>query len=232
MNARDGRGRGSAAGRRRRPRRLAGARGRCDRLAGGRLARQAEPDPLRRLHLDRLPAGKKGEPKAIDPTAVGRTSLPARSGVQEARVEHGRPRPGGRGLDRADPRMGGRGQGCRPFAGGTAARRTGPGRGPDRPRRRPASALVAGRTGAAVGAAGCGGGRPALVGRGLPAGLPAAAAAAGRDLGPAASADRAGARWCPGRPAAGRSEPDRRRGRSDSARTRGSARPCGARWRR
>ncbi len=44
------------------------------------------PDPLRRLHLDRLPAGRKGEPKAIDPTAVGRTSLPARSGVQEARV--------------------------------------------------------------------------------------------------------------------------------------------------
>lgn len=44
------------------------------------------PDPLRRLHLDRLAVGRKGEPKAIDPTAVGRTSLPARSGVQEARV--------------------------------------------------------------------------------------------------------------------------------------------------
>ena len=46
-----------------------------------------KPDPLRRLHLDRLPASAKGEPKAIDPTAVGRTSLPTRSGVQAARVD-------------------------------------------------------------------------------------------------------------------------------------------------
>ncbi|BAK36730.1 hypothetical protein MLP_37160 [Microlunatus phosphovorus NM-1] len=46
-----------------------------------------KPDPLRRLHLDRLPTSAKGPPKAIDPTAVGRTSLPARSGVQAARVD-------------------------------------------------------------------------------------------------------------------------------------------------
>lgn len=45
------------------------------------------PDPLRRLHLDRLSVGTKGGPKAIDPTAVGRTSLPGRSGVQQARVD-------------------------------------------------------------------------------------------------------------------------------------------------
>ena len=46
-----------------------------------------KPDPLRRLHLDRLPTSAKGPPKAIDPTAVGRTSLPVRSGVQAARVD-------------------------------------------------------------------------------------------------------------------------------------------------
>lgn len=46
-----------------------------------------KPDPLRRLHLDRLPTSAKGPPKAIDPTAVGRTSLPLRSGVQAARVD-------------------------------------------------------------------------------------------------------------------------------------------------
>ena len=46
-----------------------------------------KPDPLRRLHLDRLSVSSRGEPKAIDPTAVGRTSLPARSGVQAARVD-------------------------------------------------------------------------------------------------------------------------------------------------
>lgn len=43
------------------------------------------PDPLRRLHLDRLRAGRR--PAEIEPTAVGRTSLPARSGVQDARVQ-------------------------------------------------------------------------------------------------------------------------------------------------
>jgi GTP-binding protein EngB required for normal cell division len=46
-----------------------------------------KPDPLRRLHLDRLPVGSKGRPKEIDPTGVGRTSLPTRSGVQQARVD-------------------------------------------------------------------------------------------------------------------------------------------------
>jgi hypothetical protein len=44
-----------------------------------------KPDPLRRLHLDRLGAGRKR--KEIDPAGVGRTSLPATSGVQKARVE-------------------------------------------------------------------------------------------------------------------------------------------------
>jgi GTP-binding protein EngB required for normal cell division len=44
-----------------------------------------KPDPLRRLHLDRLSAGRKQ--KEIDPSRVGRTSLPATSGVQKARVD-------------------------------------------------------------------------------------------------------------------------------------------------
>ena len=44
-----------------------------------------KPDPLRRLHLDRLGAGRK-RPE-IDPSPVGRTSLPATSGVQRARVD-------------------------------------------------------------------------------------------------------------------------------------------------
>ena len=44
-----------------------------------------KPDPLRRLHLDRLGVGRKR--KEIDPSQVGRTSLPATSGVQQARVD-------------------------------------------------------------------------------------------------------------------------------------------------
>jgi GTP-binding protein EngB required for normal cell division len=44
-----------------------------------------KPDPLRRLHLDRLGAGRRR--KEIDPSQVGRTSLPATSGVQKARVD-------------------------------------------------------------------------------------------------------------------------------------------------
>ena len=44
-----------------------------------------KPDPLRRLHLDRLGAG--GRRKEIDPAGVGRTSLPATTGVQQARVD-------------------------------------------------------------------------------------------------------------------------------------------------
>jgi GTP-binding protein EngB required for normal cell division len=44
-----------------------------------------KPDPLRRLHLDRLGAGQRR--KEIDPSGVGRTSLPATSGVQKARVD-------------------------------------------------------------------------------------------------------------------------------------------------
>jgi GTP-binding protein EngB required for normal cell division len=44
-----------------------------------------KPDPLRRLHLDRLGAGRRRQ--EIDPSRVGRTSLPATSGVQKARVD-------------------------------------------------------------------------------------------------------------------------------------------------
>ena len=44
-----------------------------------------KPDSLRRLHLDRLGAGRKQ--KEIEPSRVGRTSLPDTSGVQKARVD-------------------------------------------------------------------------------------------------------------------------------------------------
>ena len=44
-----------------------------------------KPDPLRRLHLDRLGTGRK--PREIDPGGVGRTSLPATTGVQKARMD-------------------------------------------------------------------------------------------------------------------------------------------------
>ena len=44
-----------------------------------------KPDPLRRLHLDRLGVGRRR--KEIDPSGVGRTSLPETSGVQKARVD-------------------------------------------------------------------------------------------------------------------------------------------------
>lgn len=44
-----------------------------------------KPDPLRRLHLDRLKGGMKQA--EIDPVRVGRSSLPSTTGVQQARVE-------------------------------------------------------------------------------------------------------------------------------------------------
>ncbi|HEX8508741.1 MAG TPA: GTPase [Propionibacteriaceae bacterium] len=44
-----------------------------------------KPDPLRRLHLDRFQGG--GKRQEIDPSRVGRTSLPSTSGVQKARVD-------------------------------------------------------------------------------------------------------------------------------------------------
>jgi len=44
-----------------------------------------KPDPLRRLHLDRFGAG--GRRPEIDPSGVARTSLPATTGVQRARVD-------------------------------------------------------------------------------------------------------------------------------------------------
>lgn len=43
------------------------------------------PDPLRRLHLDRLGVGRR-KPE-IDPARVARTSLPATTSVQQARVD-------------------------------------------------------------------------------------------------------------------------------------------------
>ena len=43
-----------------------------------------KPDPLRRLHLDRL---RGGQQKEIDPSRVGRSSLPTTTGVQQARVD-------------------------------------------------------------------------------------------------------------------------------------------------
>jgi GTP-binding protein EngB required for normal cell division len=46
-----------------------------------------KPDPLRRLHLDRLGVGRRH--KEVDPSDVGRTSLPATPGVQKARVDTG-----------------------------------------------------------------------------------------------------------------------------------------------
>ena len=161
-----------------------------------------KPDPLRRLHLDRLSAGSKGQPKEIDPTGVGRTSLPTRSGVQQARVDtavRDLAAEASVGLTRGwtdAVKVGG------PVPGATAARRAGPGGGPDRPgrgsRRRwwqvvrvlqwiLLAAVVAGLL---------------LAGGVLRAGVPAAAAAAPGDLGPAAGADRAGARRCAGRTAA------------------------------
>lgn len=45
------------------------------------------PDPLRRLHLDRLGVGQKKEQKSLDPARVSRTSLPATTSVQQARVD-------------------------------------------------------------------------------------------------------------------------------------------------
>ena len=44
-----------------------------------------KPDPLRRLHLDRIGGGRRR--REIDPSAVGHTSLPATTGVQQARVD-------------------------------------------------------------------------------------------------------------------------------------------------
>ncbi len=51
-----------------------------------------KPDPLRRLHLDRLGVGGRrraveASPGQTDPADVGRSSLPATSGVQQARVD-------------------------------------------------------------------------------------------------------------------------------------------------
>ena len=46
-----------------------------------------KPDPLRRLHLDRLGVGRRRKELSTDPSQVGRTSLPATSGVQRARVD-------------------------------------------------------------------------------------------------------------------------------------------------
>ncbi len=50
-------------------------------------AAKLRPDPLRRLHLDRLTGRRKELRGESDPTAVGRSSLPPTSGVQQARVD-------------------------------------------------------------------------------------------------------------------------------------------------
>ncbi len=49
-----------------------------------------KPDPLRRLHLDRLQLNRRGsgrKQREIDPSHLGRTSLPSTTGVQRARVD-------------------------------------------------------------------------------------------------------------------------------------------------
>ena len=164
-----------------------------------------KPDPLRRLHLDRLSAGSKGAAEGDRPDR-SRADLAADSlGRAAGTGRHRRPRSGGRGERGSDPRLDGRGEGGGPLAGVPAARRAGPGGGPDRSGRRPSAPLVAGRPGAAVDPARRGGRRAALAGGFLRARLPAAAAAAPGDLGAAAGTDRAGARRRAGRPAAGRS---------------------------
>ena len=57
-----------------------------DRLARAGLRAKFKPDPLRRLHLDRSRRGVGGV-KEIIPRRSGGTSLPATSGVQQARVD-------------------------------------------------------------------------------------------------------------------------------------------------
>ena len=71
-----------------------------------------KPDPLRRLHLDRLGAGRKQ--KEIDPSGVGRTSLPATSGVQQARVDTALRALADQAADGPEPRLGRRDQARRP----------------------------------------------------------------------------------------------------------------------
>jgi GTP-binding protein EngB required for normal cell division len=45
------------------------------------------PDPLRRLHLDRITGGRRRKPAAIEAGPPGRTSLPATTGIQQAGVD-------------------------------------------------------------------------------------------------------------------------------------------------
>ncbi|WP_026926253.1 GTPase [Granulicoccus phenolivorans] len=45
------------------------------------------PDPLKRLHLDRLGIGKRRTQESIDPVRAPRTSLPTTNSVQQARVD-------------------------------------------------------------------------------------------------------------------------------------------------
>lgn len=45
------------------------------------------PDPLKRLHLDRLGIGKRAKQESIDPVRAPRTSLPTTNSVQQSRVD-------------------------------------------------------------------------------------------------------------------------------------------------
>ena len=111
-----------------------------------------KPDPLRRLHLDRLGAGRKR--KEIDPAGVGRTSLPATSGVQRARVDTALRALADQAARRPDPGLVRCDQAGRPLGRGRAARPGGPGDRDHRSRPGRAPALVAAGPGPAVAAGG------------------------------------------------------------------------------
>jgi GTP-binding protein EngB required for normal cell division len=150
-----------------------------------------KPDPLRRLHLDRLGAGRQR--REIDPSRVGRTSLPAASRLVGCAEAGGAVRP-------------------RCPAGPTR-----PGGGHHRSRPGPASSLVAGGPGAAVAAGGGAGRRPRLAGGGLRHGLSAAAPAAEGALVGAAGPDGSSRRRRTRGSHRGRPGPDRGRGRGTAA---------------
>ncbi len=174
-----------------------------------------KPDPLRRLHLDRLGAGRKQ--KEIDPSRVGRTSLPATSGVQKARVDTAI-----RAL--ADETAEGLNRGwadaikarC-PLLRWRPARHPRPGGCDDGSGSRSASQLVAGGPGAAVVPDRRCGRWPRLARLGLRLGLSAVAAVARSHLVGLSRAHRVGRRWSPRRPAGRWAGPHRDRGGRQAA---------------
>ena len=173
-----------------------------------------KPDPLRRLHLDRLGAGRRR--KEIDPARVGAYLAAGDVGVQQARVDTAL-----RAL--ADQAAAGLTRGWSDAV--KRAARSAEDALPDRVDRAIATTDLdlahtgAGGScpGAAVAAGRHGAGRAGLARLGVRAGLPAAAAAAGGDLVGAPGSDGAGARRRAGRAAGGRSGPDRGRGRRPAA---------------